>query len=519
MATAALMGLALVGCDDEAESGGCSVDTECARGQICESGSCTDLACNSLGECPGTGRTCLYDLKQCSAKECADTLDGIERRCDGASVCVESGLFRFSCVDSTALECGECLSLGLDCPNCDQQDLGMLPVDTDDAGVNTDAGANPADGGGNPPPDAGMQVEARLCAACSTDDQCAGLGEGAKCTPISDGAFCSSACTQGGDECPTGFTCLSPLNQCLPATLSCGGCLAEPCAGGEVCDYASGECIQPREACGPCVDDTGCQDGLTCGTMGGSRYCLAPCGDGCPDGQSCDMADSLCKPTSGQCDACGGLCTGATPTCLNAEARCVECGPGSPCAAPLVCGPNNTCEENVQIGCVGDADCIPLGLAVCFGGECKECLQASDCAPRNECNEQFACEAAPCAGVVCQAGSQCDPQVGRCNPGCQVAADCPVPDTMACNAATGQCYNTDGSCDPAGNEGVCSPGATCSPAFLPGLPSSCSCRKVDPLDPVSPDLIPCQPGQTCLHSDFGTGMAPPDGFCIGGFGI
>ncbi len=508
------MGLALAGCDDDDGAGSCSDDTACNRGEICASGSCTVLPCISLGECPGTGRTCLSDLEQCSAKECNAQIDGIAVNCEGGRTCVESGGYRFSCVDESSLECDECSTLGIDCPNCTDQDQGMLPVDID---AGPDSGL-PGDAGG-PEPDASAPGEAHLCSSCTVNSDCDSLGAGAECTAITDGTYCSSACTPGGDECPEGFTCLAPFNQCLPATVTCGGCLAEPCTNaGEVCDFASGECIQPREACGPCTTDSGCQDGLSCTLVGASKHCLAPCADGCAAGSTCDMADGLCKPDSGQCDACGGACAGPTPVCLDAQARCVECGPGAPCEAPEVCSANNTCQENMQIGCINDAECIAQGLAVCFGGECVQCLQASDCPPRHECSAQQICEASPCSGVTCQAGSQCDAQLGRCGPGCQVAADCAQPDLMGCNAATGQCYFNDASCDEGAAEGVCSPGSICS-SPLPGIfPPSCSCRKVDPSQPGSPDLIPCHPGFTCFQLEWPPESGVyPDGSCVVGF--
>ena len=79
---------------------------------------------------------------------------------------------------------------------------------------------------------------------------------------------------------------------------------------------------------------------------------------------------------------------------------------------------------------------------------------------------------------------------------------------MGCNAETGQCYNIDGTCGLSG-DAVCAPGGQCVPnalSFLdPTLPSNCTCAKVNPMDPLSPDRIACHPEQTCndLSSIFG----------------
>jgi hypothetical protein len=78
--------------------------------------------------------------------------------------------------------------------------------------------------------------------------------------------------------------------------------------------------------------------------------------------------------------------------------------------------------------------------------------------------------------------------------------DCILPDVMECNTQTGQCYNTDGTCE-LGGDAVCAPGGQCMPnalSFLdPTLPATCTCAKENPADPLSPDRIACHPGQTC----------------------
>lgn len=105
--------LALAACDAEGGGGSCGGDDACGRGEICRDDECTIIRCDRLGDCPGSGRTCLEDLRQCSAKECADiNQDGTERTCSDDKVCLDDGPFRHSCVEPAVIP----------------PDTGMLPV-------------------------------------------------------------------------------------------------------------------------------------------------------------------------------------------------------------------------------------------------------------------------------------------------------------------------------------------------------------------------------------------------------
>ncbi len=194
----------LVGCDDDA-AGGCSADVDCARGQVCEAGSCQAIQCTGLVSCPGTGRTCLFDLRTCSMKECGDSMSA----CDQGLACLEPpSPFAYSCVDPS-----------------------MVPMDVMPEMPMTVAPGNMPAGAMNAQPAQPAPGPIQLCSQCSADDQCAPLGEGAKCTAIgAGGTFCTSACTPGQDgQCPLGYTCLQNVNQCVPQGFNCSGCLANPC--------------------------------------------------------------------------------------------------------------------------------------------------------------------------------------------------------------------------------------------------------------------------------------------------
>ncbi|MCB9537797.1 MAG: hypothetical protein H6704_16210 [Myxococcales bacterium] len=519
-------------CDDDEGGGGCASDQACGRGMICEDGACKAVACTGLQSCPGTGRTCLVDIRQCSQKECADVVDGVETTCAPGASCIEDGPFRGSCVQPGGVSCGntgDCLPLGdtyqccegLCAENCADssvitpaEDMGVPPPGDGGPLPGTDMGPGGPDMGA--PPGGG-----ELCSPCAGDGECAGLGDGARCTPIgANGGFCTSACDPAGDDCPRGFGCVQGLNQCLPESFECSGCVVDGCPDGQVCDVASGDCTAPRGVCGGCGDDGDCQAGLQCAQLGGSGYCFAPCAAGgtCADGLSCE--EGVCKPAGGVCDPCLGACGGATPFC-RPDGSCGQCGEGVPCPMGMVCDvATATCMEPQMGGsCNSDIDCQGADLPYCFGGECVECFQSSQCPARTRCDQNWRCVAAPCEGVACPQGSVCSEQSGRCDPGCQSNNDCALPNEMGCNGETGQCYYLDGRCDLGGGDGVCAPGSQCNPGLDPNY-GNCSCRKVDPMDFLSNEtIVDCQPGLSCFQLAFPQDpaeppMPVPDGFCI-----
>ncbi|MCA9545269.1 MAG: hypothetical protein KC613_12785, partial [Myxococcales bacterium] len=358
---------------------------------------------------------------------------------------------------------------------------------------------------------------AALCSPCANDGDCAALGAGARCTAIGGArAFCTSACTQGGGECPLGFQCVQGFDQCLPVSFECTGCLVDACPAGETCDVFTGDCRAPQGVCGTCTDAAGCQAGLSCADFAGARFCFQPAAGGCAAGYVAQ--GDVCVPEGGQCDPCGGICSGATPFCDANTGQCRQCGPGVPCMAPLTCDLDTLNCTDSGPGCVSDIDCVDPNRTVCFNGECIQCFDDSQCPPRNACNANFQCEASPCAGVACQRPAMCNANTGACEPGCQTNQDCVLPDEMGCNAQTGQCYFTDGSCSLAGQDGVCAPGGQCLPGLATlGNPErgNCTCLKQDPANPLSPDLIACQPGLTCLQGGL-PGFPPPEtGTCFG----
>lgn len=494
--TSLIISLGLFSCDSEDEQS-CSSDQDCSRGEICAASSCSAVPCQSISECPGSGRTCLSDLNQCSAKECGDQLNGALLECAEGFICNDSGPYLYSCSQVTSPT--SCMS-DTDCAMAPEGGAcceGLCAIMCDTPIVMMDMGT----GGSTPPVDMTMTpTEANLCMPCANDAVCSSLGSDAKCTAIGEGNFCTTTCAEDS-ECPTGYNCFTTLSQCIPNNFECAACQQTPCPSGEFCNTTSGACGPPQALCGNCTEDAGCANNGICRTIGNNAACVQSCEQGCPEGTTC--TDGGCIPDSGICDPCAGTCEGATPYCIPSESRCAECGPTAPCAEGLRCDQMTfTCTDALPNGmCLVDSDCQGGGL--CFNGTCVECFQDSDCPARNTCNtsdNSYSCQYSPCAGVECQRGSTCDMGTGRCTPGCTSNMDCALPDVMGCNADTGQCYNIDGTCDLSG-DAVCAPGGQCVPnawSFLdPTLPSNCTCAKVDPMDPLSPDRIACHPEQTC----------------------
>ncbi len=472
---------------DSSDSNTCSRDQDCMRGYICvaEDGVCVAEPCNGLGDCPGSGRTCLQDTRTCSPKECGDA----EGSCPDGKICFDSGPHRWSCGTEEAPP---------------PQDMLVL----------SDASSPVGDQGMGNPADMGVEYLG-LCQSCNADRDCASLGEGAQCTPIGNtGSFCTTACGEGLAECQAGFTCLEQLGQCVPVNYDCTVCPGRECDTGLVCDVGSGQCVTPRQACQSCTGDESCAENHTCKEVSNGSFCLANCSGNqdCPDAYSCQ--NGSCAPTSNRCDACAGACEPPTGACIAETGMCGECSNDAPCPLGSFCDPEtNTCGDSQPCDCNNDAQCASCGgRPICLQGNCVQCLDDTDCPPRAVCNaETFQCDSSPCSGVSCQRGSMCDmAQGGRCAPGCNSANDCADPMTMECNVQTGQCFYTDGTCDAGvGGDGVCAPGSNCTVNPLL-MQTACTCKKANPDDFLSMELIiPCQPGQICLHLP-GT----PEGNCL-----
>jgi len=318
----------------------CVTDADCLGAQICDDGDCiidadcpTCLACTANDDC-GPGWLCAgtdgtvpgFCTKLCSAQS----------DCPGNSACF-------------GIE-GEDFNL---CLNDDASDVGLCHdgyVCTEEPSACGDCPA-----GQVCDEDAGACVEQPciVCETCETSADC----PGGEC--LSDGTrdLCFLECGSDAD-CPGDSACLEvPLegggsvDLCLnadaatagicPDDYTCGeggGGPTDPCDGvtcgaGEVCDPATGACVDDGSGgggtdwpgdcpvCAPCATDADCGAGGECANLGGGNVCIL----------SCDADPNSC-PGNTECfevDAAGG---GTRRICLNDDA-----GASGVCPAGFVC--------------------------------------------------------------------------------------------------------------------------------------------------------------------------------------
>jgi len=226
------------------------------------------------------------------------------------------------------------------------------------------------------------------------------------------------------DDCPTGEVCNLATGLCIEPD---GGCDDDSdCGGGQVCNLATGTCIDPD---GPCDDDSDCGGGQICNPETGlcqdpSDECAvdADCDDGlfCNGSERCDRL-SGCEAGAPACDD-GVSCT--VDACDEEADSCTHSSSDAACDDGVYCNGSETCDA--ELGCAAGApiDCGAsddfCAIAIC-DEESKGCLlepqnDGLDCAPR----EGDACVlSAVCAGGACLVTPLCNAECERCDPeGC-----------------------------------------------------------------------------------------------------
>ncbi len=334
--------------------------------------------------------------------------------------------------------------------------------------------------------------------------------------------------------------------QCIPMAFNCDGdCLVNGCPAGQVCNQESGACQAGQAECGACQQDWDCAEGLRC------KYCAPPCDGACPANSSCKEVNAikvdLCISSSAVCcygDGCANPCQAPTPYPF--EGNCVEC------TEDAHCGEGKYCEQ-LSHSCM-DAACqapTPFQLA---DGTCVECKNTSHCSakgPDYVCNmTTHACEnkgpqpeecdycqnpypacaeingiwsCVQCTDDSYCPGSTCDLSLYACESGgtgegcgsCTSDSDCisAMGDkTLACDAASGCCYDVNGFCDNV--ESMCdsSAGSECLGLMellmggmggIPGMPEGmagglCTCDEPMGMEGFMCLLMPPCPAGGCL---------------------
>lgn len=522
----------LAGCGGSKKAQSCTKDTDCGtRGEICQSGTCQERVCTSLGDCSGTDQICVAgeilgkdaNKKFCTPKECGGTVT-----CADPLVC-DGGL----CMPKTGGEdaiVGTDESTGTDIPTGTDTPTGTdIPVVTND----------------------------KACKACSADADC---GAGARCTPVGASKHCLTDCTSD-DQCGKGFICYNASSAgkaCLPVSYNCVACINDtPCGEGQCCDFLSGSCKACKDECKTCTYDFECGGDMRCFKKAASPsgVCVHECSTAaCPDATkfTCaanDKGIKVCQPNDDNtCQTCpagtfpstdGTACwkcrnsadCGEKQTCDLATHECKVAGT---CTAPMKdCG-DGKCKE-----CCSDADC-QNGTGPCkadgkctvssdlCGGQCADpfpvCAvvggspQCVQCDPNNDTCAQIQagcqCNTASYSCLDSTSGEVCQTTGGECSAICSSDADCPPGssgEALSCytsGAQGGICYSAAGTCD--GMSSCCAAGQSCLDLIgllmgglmgggggLPGMPGGglptggsggyCSCD----------DTHPCLGGQAC----------------------
>ncbi len=449
----------LASCSGSSETGKCQTADECNQGFTCVSEKCAQVECVTHADCPGDDPFCApagVDPTQSGKKFCSPIKCKSDEDCEDGFTCDKYK----QCIPKEA---------PADATNTEVEDQDVVtPQEIEDDVPVTPVGST--------------------CTSCSSDADCGKL----KCYPLGGGTFCFGNCNSNAD-CPTGWMCYALSNegqQCIPMAFNCDAdCLKTGCPAGQVCNQETGACVDGKPQCGACAQDWDCQEGYKCYQDG--KYCAPVCPDGvCPKNGTCQEVNTLkvklCVSGSATCcygDTCANACPPETPHAYNG--KCVECLSDAHCGANKHCTAEKTCQSN---------NCQPP-TPYDFNGTCVECLNTTHCSAKGEnyiCDQgQHKCvtseqpdECSYCVDpypactqingvwscVQCTdntycGGNECDLSLFACKGGsgcgsCTNDSQCisAMGDkTLACDTASGCCYDVKGWCD--GVESMCNTGA------------------------------------------------------------
>ncbi len=459
----------------------CTLDNQCATGQLCLSGGCTTGNCRVAADCNDTTKVCTGNV--CSA--CGATSD-----CTAAygnnHVC-NTG----SCTAGNCLTTTDCAASGLICGSQTQFTCGACALDSD---CTTAYGAGHICNGG-----VCVTGSCHTSATCGTGQICDPGSH--TCTGCGSGASGDTAC-QGDAKYGAAYICQANaciVGNCHTATNCnntaqvCNSFTCGMCATTTDCTTAYGA----NHVCtgGACVSGN-CNTAADCGSTGqvcvghacvactagsaGDAQCVAQVGPmeiclngGCVAG-NCHDTSADCMAGSGQicgitvphtCGSCGtgtagdNACKldgtyGASDICLNGGCVQGDCHDTSTdCTAGKICGvpTAHTC-GNCAAGSTGDMECTSDARYtgdICYQGLCGagNChAVSSDCTGTN-------------AGLIC--GVSITNTCGSCTSDSQCKSDPFYGSNDICNTTTGKCVSAactpnDSSCSANGTDYCCS---------------------------------------------------------------
>jgi len=239
-------------------------------------------------------------------------------------------------------------------------------------------------GGGSTAADPCASVTCSPSDKCHTAGSCnatTGACSAETAKVCSSGQTCDNAdgvCKSGPNLC-AGVTCSASdlchvAGTCGATTGTCSAQTPKSCASGQTCDNADGMC-KPIDLCAgvTCTATDLCHVAGTCSATTGT--CSAQTPMSCATGQACDNADGMCKPidlcagvTCTATDLChvAGTCSSSTGTCSAQTAK--SCASGQTCdVADGICKGGSVAVPKPQVAKVlGVAP--PLGVAVDLAG-------------------------------------------------------------------------------------------------------------------------------------------------------
>jgi hypothetical protein len=314
---------AVLGCRHANNANACDDGDGCTVGDACSDGRCT----------AGTPMNC-DDNNPCTNDSCNG---GACQHANNTVTCSDGN----PCTTNDRCGDGRCSGISVSCPpgtSCDMRDGVCRQCIT-----NADCNDN------NPCTD-------EICngGVCQRTDNTNSCSDGLACTTND---LCSAGVCRGTTvSCPSGFSC-------DPADGICKDCLSHAeCNDGNACsiDTCSGGTCQFANKPGACDDGNPCTTNDSCA----NRVCTG-ISVPCPPGQSCDVADGVCKQcrNASDCDdqdACtNDLCL--ANLCFHDRPQ-GQCSDGDPCTVDSCLPQTGVCDHEPR-GCVfGDisspTDCL-----------------------------------------------------------------------------------------------------------------------------------------------------------------
>lgn len=268
--------------------------------------------------------------------------------------------------------------------------------------------------------------------ATVVENPCAGVADGTPCDdsdPCTVGESCQGEVCTGGSPAPDGTSC----DDFDPCTVN-DTCIDGLCQGGAANPQCG--CCQFDSYLSSVFGETAASDFGSCSSPVTESFCSQELGGTFQPGASCNLETGLCEPAA----TCGNEVVEAGEECDDGNTIGGDCCDAQchfePVESP--CDDGDAC--TIEDACDGEGSCV--------GGVPLTCDDGNVCNGVESCDPQLGCQAGTpvsCAPAVppCEAGEQCNPSTGLCEP----LPD--PPNTTPCDLDQNVC--TTDRCDGAGS--------------------------------------------------------------------